>query len=449
VNKPDPNRAIDDVILGGARKGRLGRITDRALNTLAVIDQGVPADRALSRTIKTARDLGSSERRALYDLIYGLMRNRRRVQYRLMKGMKACGKKIDLFDDPVRLRMELMVALLEQGYGMDALQKWDSYAYKRVPKLFEKIAKSKAPIKDFAVRCSLPAWMANRLCEAHGDETAEAWAKALLERAPLTVRVNSEKVSRDEMLVRLREKYQMECKPTDRAPHGIIILQNADLENSREYLDGELEIQDEGSQLIIEALNVQPGHNVLDTCAGAGGKTLGLAALLSKTGKIVAVDIEKNKLAELKKRAKRVGLMGIKTLCVDLIDLPARYIDWADRVLIDAPCSGTGRLRRQPDSKWRMTEADLLAYPSRQFTLLSRGVDAAKPGGVIVYATCSIMREENDAIVERILDENKRVQPLALSKNSSCLPDESWTYIEPGPTSQGPDGFFIAAFTKI
>ena len=449
MKKLDPKKDVDDVVLGGARKGRLGRITDRALNTLAVIEQGVPADRALSRTIKSARDLGSSERHQLADLIYGVVRNRRKVQYRLSKGLKSCGKKMELFDEPLRLRMELMVGLIEQGYGLEELKAWDAYAFKRVPKLFDKIIRAKAPIKDFAIRCSLPAWLANRLCEAHGDETSEAWARALLLRAPLTLRVNHAKISRDEMLTRLQSKYKIRCKPTERSPHGIVIQQSADIENLPEYLQGDLEIQDEGSQLIVEALNAKPGDNVLDACAGAGGKTLGIAASLSGQGKIVAVDVEKKKLSELQKRAKRAGLSGIKTVDLDLIDLPNKYESWADRVLVDAPCSGTGRLRRQPDTKWRMTESEMLQFPARQYSLLTKGVDAAKPGGVIVYATCSIMQEENEAIVQRLLIENPRVQALALSENSKCFSSESWAYVEPGPDEEGPDGFFIAAFRKI
>ena len=449
MKKLDPNKNVDDVVLGGARKGRLGRITDRALNTLAVIEQGVPADRALSRTIKNARDLGSSERHQLSDVIYTVVRNRRKIQYKLSKGLKACGKKIELYNEPLRLRLEIMVGLVEQGYGLEELKAWDSYAFKRVPKLFDKITRSKAPIKDFAIRCSLPAWMANRLCEAHGDETSETWAKALLQRAPLTLRVNQAKVSREEMIERLRADYEISCKPTARSPHGIIIQQSADIENLPEYLKGEIEIQDEGSQLIVEALNAKPGDMVLDACAGAGGKTLGIAATMAGQGKIVAVDVEKKKLSELQKRSKRAGLSRIKTLDLDLIDLPERYKGWADRVLVDAPCSGTGRLRRQPDTKWRITEPEMLRFPARQYSLLSKGVDAAKPGGVIIYATCSIMHEENEAIVQRLLIENPKVQALALSETSNCFSSESWTYIEPGPDEEGPDAFFIAAFRKI
>ena len=446
MSKPTkPN--VDDVILGGAKKGRLGRITDRALNTLAVIDQGVPADRALSRTIKTARDLGSKERRLLTDVIYGLMRHRRRIQYRLIKGLKSCGKKIDIFDEPLVLRMEIMCTLLEQGHELELLQQWDNYAYKRVPKLFERIKKSKAPIKDFAVQWSLPSWMANRISNAHGDATAEAWARALVTRAPLSIRVNSAKQTRDQVLKYIQEDHQLECVPTERAPHGITILGRADVESWTEYKNGNLEIQDEGSQLIVEALGAQPGENILDACAGAGGKTLGIAASMKDKGVLVAIDLEQKKLAELKKRAARAGIEMIKTVDCDLIDMPSRYLNWADRVLVDAPCTGTGRMRRQPDVKWRLEEAEMLRFPARQFALLCRAVDATKPGGVIVYATCSILAEENEAIVERILSEDSRVEPLALGELSSLFSSEAWTYIEP-TDERGPDGFFIAAFRK-
>lgn len=441
------NWKVDDVVLGGAKKGRLGRITDRALNTVAVIDQGVPADRALARTIKTARDLGSRERRFLKDVIYALMRHRRRIQYRLQKGLKACGKKIALFDEPIILRMELLCALLEQGHELPTLSEWDSYAFKRVPKLFERIQKSNLKIKDYSVQWSLPAWMGNRLSAAQGDVLSAAWAEASVGRAPLTLRVNSSTHDRDKMLAHIRAHHDVECVATVRAPNGITILGRADVESWPEHKNGSLEIQDEGSQLIIEALAARPGENVLDACAGAGGKTLGIVAAMKGQGNLVAIDHEKKKLAELVKRAKRAEFKNIKTVTCDLIDLPKKYIAWADRVLVDAPCSGTGRLRRQPDAKWRLTEAKMLQYPARQFALLTRGVDAAKPGGLIIYATCSLFAEENEVIVERLLSEDPRVEPLSLSQLSPAFSEQAWTYIEPGD-HLGPDGFFLAAFRK-
>ena len=440
---------IDDAVVGGAKKGRLGRITDRALNTIAVADDGMPVDRALSHTIKTARDLGSNERRQLTELVYTVVKNRRKIKHRLTKGLKACGKTPKVFDETMLIRFEILVGLLEMGAEVQSLEQWDKYAYKRVPKLFEKLSRSTFKHKDFAVTYSLPAWIADRWCNAHGDATAERWAQSLLSRGPLTLRVNTLKATRDEVLQKLRDEHDMTCEPTSRAPHGIIVRQPADIENLSLYRDGWIEIQDEGSQLIIEAVAPRPGDHVFDACAGAGGKTLGLIAAAQGKGQFVAVDIDKKKLSELQRRAKRAGYDQIKTSDFDMIDLPRKYLGWADRVLVDTPCSGSGRLRRQPDTKWRLTEAELLGFAGKQFAILSRGIDAAKVGGIIIYATCSLFREENEAIVQRLLEENKKVRSIKLSDMSEHLPDDAWHYVEPGPDESGPDGFFISGFQKI
>ena len=440
---------VDDAIVGGAKKGRLGRITDRALNTIAVADDGMPVDRALSHTIKTARDLGSNERRQLSELVYTVVKNRRKIKYRLHKALKACGKTAKVFDDTMLIRFEVLVALLEMGAEVQSLENWDKYAYKRVPKLFEKLSRTTFKHKDFAVTYSLPAWIADRWSNSHGDSTAEKWAQSLLTRGPLTLRVNTMKANREEILERLSKDHNIEFEPTPRAPHGIIVRQPADIENLPLYREGIVEIQDEGSQLIVEAVAPKPGDKVFDACAGAGGKTLGLLAYAQGKGEFVAVDIDKKKLSELQRRAKRAGYNQVKTSDFDMIDLPKKYLAWADRVLVDTPCSGSGRLRRQPDTKWRLTEAELLGFAGKQFAILSRGVDAAKVGGIIIYATCSLFREENEAIVQRLLEENGNVRSIRLSDMSPHLPDEPWHYVEPGPDEFGPDGFFISGFQKI
>jgi len=450
---PKHPRGADDVVLGGAKAGRLGRVHDRVLDALATIDDGQPADRAIAAVFRRARDLGRSERAQVADEVYAIARARRRLDDRLKRGLRSCGKRIESYDTRIRHRMLVLCLLLEQGASKADLIARDDYAQRRVKGLFEKIAKLK-PTKKLGVECSIPDWLADALVAAGGEEHAIAVAAALAERAPLTVRVDHRHISRDTAAEALSDELGVEVVSTSLAPHGLILPPGVHVEGTELYADGWLEVMDEGSQLAAMATGAEPGHNVLDACAGAGGKTLALASLMNGLGRIAAVDVSGKKLEELRRRLRRTDFTNVEIMERDLIDLPKQLLGWADRVLVDAPCTGSGVFRRQPDARWRTTAEELLSYPAKQASLLIRAVDAAKPGAFVTYVTCSMLEAENEAVVERVRREQPKLVPAPLSETLGAelaerLGATTSMRIGPGPTSSDPDGFFIALFRCV
>ena len=277
----------DDFFVGGARTGRLGRVDDRIVDVLGAIDQGTPADRALGRVFKNARDLGSRERHEVSETVYGVVRARRRIDDTLQRAAKASRRRLDLLEGPILTRLRVLAWLAEQGMGLDGLKSRDPYAFKRVSGLFERITrgrlpepKKRRPEVALAVRVSLPDWMASRLMNAYGLERAEAIGQALSLRAPLTLRVNRLLADRDEVLEALPT-----ASPTAYSPDGITLQGTADVSSWPLYKEGKVEIQDEASQLATLALGATRGETILDACAGAGGKTLALGAAMEGSGR--------------------------------------------------------------------------------------------------------------------------------------------------------------------
>lgn len=443
----------------GATTGRLGRVRDRALDACMRMLDGVSADAALEQTFRKARDLGPSERAQVSDLVYGLARSLRNIDDRLERAAKSTGRKLELVEGPVRTRLRLLVLEADMGASLKELEARDPYAVKRLPGLFERITSGRLPppkvkTKEEAIglQWSLPDWLVTRLVRSFGAARAEEIARALHGRAPVTLRVDTSRISREEMLRRIREAHGLEARATDHSPLGIVLPAHARVRAWPEFEEGLVDLQDEGSQLVALALGVRPGEVVVDACAGAGGKTLTLASLMKNSGRVLSFDPDANKLQELKKRARRAGLTNIETHAVDFGSFPPELAGRADRVLVDAPCTGSGRLRRQPDARWRFSEAQVTGFPGLQARLLQRAIDAVRPGGLIVYATCSLLEEENEHVLQRVLDEDPRVRPASLPETLPGLwPTElpqSALRLGPGPRQEDPDGFFIALLRR-
>lgn len=444
----------------GATTGRLGRVRDRALDACMRMLDGVSADAALEQTFRKARDLGPSERAQVSDLVYGLARSLRNIDDRLERAAKSTGRKLEMVDGPVRTRLRLLVLESDMGASLEELEARDPYAVKRLPGLFERITsgrlpppKTKSAAESIGLEWSLPDWLASRLVKSFGEARAEGVARALHGRAPVTLRVDTHRTTRDALLVRIREAHGVEARPTSRSPLGIVLPSHARVRSWPEFEEGLLDLQDEGSQLVALALGAAPGELVVDACAGAGGKTLTLASLMKNTGRVLSFDPDAHKLQELKRRARRAGLTNIETHATDFGSFPPELAGRADRVLVDAPCTGSGRLRRQPDARWRFTEAQVLAFPGLQVRLLQRAIDAVRPGGVIVYATCSLLEEENEGVLQRVLAEDPRVRPAPLGDTLGELlgPEKSQSTLRlgPGPGPEDPDGFFLALLRRV
>ena len=282
---------------------------------------------------------------------------------------------------------------------------------------------------------TIPAWLVDRFAKpVRGD------LDALMERAPLDLRANSLKASRDVLLEELPG-----AEPLAAAPNAVRVPEGTDIVGTDAYAQGRIEVQNLGSQLICQASGAKPGMTALDLCAGAGGKTLALAAMMENRGRLIAADTDRRRLGQLPERAERAGVTIAEPLLLDpnreaeaLADLKGR----CDLVMVDAPCSGTGTWRRNPETRWRLTTKRLEALTSLQARLLDLAADMVAPGGRLVYAVCSLLDEEGEGQAARFLADRPGWQSVPYhgagrSHGAATLLD---------PAHDGSDGFTFAMF---
>lgn len=252
---------------------------------------------------------------------------------------------------------------------------------------------TKDPALPPHIRVSFPKHLYDLIVNTHGEEKALEICLDSNQPAPTTVRINTLKTTREAMLSPWKEKYL--AMPCQYAPNGIVLKHKMNFFSLPEFLAGCFEVQDEGSQLISELMHVEPGQQVMDYCAGSAGKTLGFAPRMQGKGQIFVHDIRPHVLQEAKKRLRRAGIQNAQVVLADDPKLKRlkKRMDW---VLVDAPCTGTGTMRRNPDMKWRFTEETLVRLVGQQRTIFEKALSFLKPGGRIVYATCSILKEENE-----------------------------------------------------
>lgn len=315
--------------------------------------------------------------------------------------------------------------LTRRGIG---LPPWEEFADLDAAEISRRLADESLPL---AIRQSVPDWLAVPPL----PEWAARWPAELTAQngpAPVTLRVNTLKATLDEAAMRLlAEGIDTDLVPG--VPSALRLVERKALGRSAAFQSGLVEVQDAGSQLIAPALRVEPGMHVVDGCAGAGGKTLHLAALLGNHGKIRALDIGEERLMELRRRAARAGAIGIRTGLAD-VGTRAQLHGWADRLLLDVPCSGSGTLRRQPDLKNRLTPAFVAQVGEVQRMILREYPAMVKPGGLIVYATCSLLPQEGEAVVRERLETSADLELLEEHR--------TWT------AESGFDGFYYAVLRK-
>lgn len=444
---------------GAVHVGRLGRVLDRLLDAYARAEAGTPADRAVRDVLRGARDLGPSERAEIRDGLFGLFRMRRRIREAVERAAAAERRNLDPVDTPMRQRLDVLAYLALNGASLAELERLDPRATKRIPRLFERLCrgrwtpKKRAPVDALAVETSLPTWIVRRLADSFSLERAALIAHALNARAPVTVRVKKG-IDRERLRIRFHEERELTATDTELSPYGLCLDRTADLRGFEPFEAGQLELQDEGSQLVVLACGSAPGDRVLDACAGAGGKTLALAAELEGSPGLTAMDPDPRKLRELGRRASRLSAVPpIQVHPGELEELPDSMKGLFDVVLVDAPCTGTGTLRRAPDLAWRLSESDVPHHTARQLRLLTTASGAVKPGGRLIYATCSVFHEENEGVSHAFLESEPRFQPRALARAwgkalSTRLGATHETRIGPGPGPTGPDGFYVACFER-
>ncbi len=378
----------------------------------AARDGGAAADTLIARYFTTRRYAGSKDRRAVRELIYDVVRS---------QGERPDSGRAAMIGHASVLAPELLTAFGEDGHAPEAI----------------------GDIEAGSLPTPAPGWLVERLERRFGADT-NAELEALLERAPLDLRVNTLVATRDAVLAELPG-----FAPTRFAPDGVRATEPFAVEASAAFRAGQIEIQDEGSQLAALSCAAEPGMIVVDLCAGAGGKTLALAAQMANDGRLIATDSDRGRLDRLTPRAARAGATIVETRLLN----PGR--EWlalhdldraADLVLVDAPCSGTGTWRRNPEARWRLTRARLDRLVGEQARLLDLGSRLVKPGGRLVFVVCSLLPEEGEAQIAAFLRGHPGWTPHAF-----CIPTEASPVVTSvlTPRGQGCDGFYIAQLARV
>lgn len=344
-----------------------------------------PADAVLAAHFRHHRELGHADRGFVAEAVYAVLRRRRSLGER-------CAGEVS----PRRLLLAALTCV--QGMNRRELAPVLSDAE------FEWLAQAKAVRSDDlppAVRLDLPDWLLDELASCFPADDLESLAAALNRPAPLDLRVNSVKATRPQVLARLHSD-GLSAEPCRYSPLGIRLTSKPALARHPLFLAGMVEVQDEGSQLLGFLLQPKRGEMVADFCAGAGGKTLLLGALMRSQGRVYAFDVHARRLAQLRPRLARSGLSNVHPVRIEAVNDQRlrRLAGKLDRVLVDAPCSGLGTLRRNPDLKWRQNPASVAELCAKQRDVLSAAAALVKPGGRLVYATCSLLAAENERVVD-------------------------------------------------
>lgn len=304
---------------------------------------------------------------------------------------------------------------------------------------------------SIADRADLPDWLAERLLATNGESDLLALAHSLNRPAPLDLRVNVMKTDPEAVIAHLKAAH-VEAKPCPYSPHGIRLVGKPALQKDPLFLSGAFEVQDEGSQLLGFLVQPKRGELVIDFCAGAGGKTLQLGAMMRSTGRLYAFDVSEKRLAKLKPRVARAGLSNVHPVLIahERDAKVKRLVGKADRVLVDAPCSGLGTLRRNPDLKWRQTPESVAEMVAKQSAILESAARLVRPGGRLVYATCSLLAEENDQVVDAFLAAHPEFTQLNASEvlGKQGIAIEMGERLQLSPQKHDTDGFFAAVLER-
>lgn len=400
----------------------------------AVLPLEQPADAALSTFFRAHSHIGQRDRATVADSVYGAIRRRRLLE-------RVAGSS----------SFRRLVLATWAGVFRANLRELEPWLRGDEADWFARVKRDAQATQPFEVECELPDWVIERLRKRFDDPGLLELAKGLLQPAPLDLRVNTLKISRETAIQRLAAEGLL-ALPTPYSAEGLRLEGKPPVNRSALFLEGCVEIQDEGSQLLCRLLAPKRGQMIVDFCAGAGGKTLALGALMRSTGRLYAFDISPKRLAALKPRLARSGLSNVHPQRIEGANdaRVKRLAAKIDGVLVDAPCSGFGTLRRNPDMKWRQAPADIEELREKQKNILDAAAQLVKPGGRLVYATCSILEEENRSVAEEFLSAQPdfALRPAGEALRRERVPIDTGTYLELWPHREGTDGFFAALFER-
>lgn len=391
-----------------------------------------PADTTLSRYFKEHPRLGGRERGAIAEGVYAVLRNK--VFFTDFAGSGNGMRRLTILG-------------LAEAVGAESLGGLDEEETQFLARIKD-IDRSLLPAQK---RANLPQWLYDKFVSQYGEEETLTLAEALNQPAPLDLRVNSIKANRDDVAAQLAQA-PIAAEPTPYAPLGLRVLKKPALQNLPLFKEGAIEVQDEGSQLLSQILGARRGEMVVDFCAGAGGKTLALGALMRNTGRVYAFDVSEKRLAKLKPRLARSGLSNVHPVQIahERDAKIKRLAGKIDRVLVDAPCSGLGTLRRNPDVKWRQKPDAIGEMHEKQVAILDGAARLLKGGGRLVYATCSLLDEENDRVVEGFLAAHGDFELVPMNKvlAEQKINLEMGDYLRLLPHKHQTDGFFAAVLER-
>ncbi len=432
-----------------------GARVQAAIDILAAVEaewrgQGRPADGVIRHYFRSRRYAGSKDRAAVTGHVYAVLRQRAILLWRIQQA----GIEFDADDRP-RL---LMLAMLASTAETDLSDLFDGGPHAPEPPSDAEqalVSAMKQAMPDQApdwVRADVPEWLEGPLEASYGPDWVDI-VRASDIRPPLDLRVNVLKTTREKARASLA-KQDVDCRPTPMSPIGLRTDSHPQLAELDAFKSGRVDVQDEGSQLASLLVDAQPGMQVVDLCAGGGGKTLAIAAAMGGKGQVFACDIDVRRLKNLGPRLKKAAAHNVQVRTIERTRDP--WLDslagQAHRVLVDAPCSGSGTWRRNPDLKWRLTPEQLDGYADTQRQLLDMAAKLTRPGGRIVYVTCSVFKQENESVVQRFLDghDGFRSVPVgdvwAACIGGDCPADGD--VLRLNARDHGTDGFFVAILER-
>ena len=443
-----------------------------ALTILSALERERPAtlDRLMDDDRTANRDRSRRDRAFLQALVFGVLRSRNRLDWFIRHFSKTPFKKIaPEVKNILRLgiyqilQMDRVPDSAAVNTAVELAKPLAApWTVKFVNGLLRSVVRNRAdvklpamdpdPVQALSVRKSLPKWIVRRWLTRFGQDACTQLCDAINTLPPLSLRTNTLKTTRPVLVEALTESAE-NVAPTSRAPEGILLAGlKTELPALPAFIEGSFQVQDEAAQLVGHLLALRPGQRVLDACAGLGGKTGHIGQLLENKGEIVALESVGSKLNALQNDMRRLGISIVKPARHDLAAPPdpAAYGTF-DRVLLDAPCSGLGVLRRNPDAKWHRTAADLKRYARRQQLFLNHLAPLVKPGGLLVYAVCSMEPEENQQVVHRFLDQNRSfaqadIQTHAIADPQSVIGSDRC--LRTFPHRHNTDGFFAVCLER-
>ncbi len=424
-----------------------------------VLNSKKPADALIDTFFRSHKYLGSHDRKFIAETMYGTLRHLRKCELMVASTMTELNEAL-LEEDKT---LFLVVAYLSLQGKIQNVAPEDVSSKLKSTQLAEKMAHvlniftkpvtipSESAVVRIGIEHSFPDWMVQKLFEQYDESEAENICASLNEQAPITLRVNTLKTTVEQCQAELN-KQGIETTSTALSPFGLNLSKRINVFSLPIFQDGWFEVQDEGSQLLPFLIDPKPNAKLLDVCAGAGGKTLEFAALMKNRGEIFATDINSYRLEELRKRIKRAGAQNIRVQEIQAIeDLAKQFSNFFDIVFVDAPCSGLGTIRRNPGMKWMVTEQTVNEVSDKQKSILCSSAPLVKPGGRIAYATCTLLSQENEDVVEEFI---VRHPDFSLVEANRLL--EKWhnelitagTFFKLFPHINGTDGFFCAILEK-